>query len=141
MIQLHPISRANALVFRSVHLRALMDSPTAFASRYEVESKLADVEWFQRGLWGNGEKSIGYLACDGDDDGDDCCGIAAGYFPDDGSGPYLVSMWVAPSSSSAGDRAAVSRGGRVVGPLAGADVNCCSKSRRSTSRRFVSTRS
>lgn len=82
--------------FRSVRLRALKDSPNAFASRYEVESKLSDDEWLKKAdLWGNGQTSIGYLAQD--DGEEDACGIAACYFPDDGSGPYLVSMWVAPT--------------------------------------------
>jgi ribosomal protein S18 acetylase RimI-like enzyme len=94
MIELQPVSPANAMTMKSVRLRALKDSPTAFASKYEKESTLTNAEWVHRaGIWGSGDKSMAYLALDGDD----ACGIAAGYYPDDGSGPYLVSMWVAPS--------------------------------------------
>ena len=94
MIQLIPVSRANAATFKSIRLAALQESPTAFGSKHEIESKLSDVEWLKKAdLWSNGTRSTCYLAFDGDR----ACGIAAGYFPDDGTGPYLVSMWVAPT--------------------------------------------
>ena len=94
MIKLTPVSRANAMTFKSIRLAALQDSPTAFGSKFEIESKLSDDEWLKKAdLWSNGERSTCYLAFDDDQ----ACGIAAGYFPDDGTGPYLVSMWVAPT--------------------------------------------
>lgn len=94
MISLVPISPSNALVYKTIRLRALQDTPTAFGSTYAKESQLTDEDWTKRALqWNSGTKSAGYLAMD---DGA-ACGIAAGYFPDDGSGPYLVSMWVAAS--------------------------------------------
>lgn len=79
------------MTFKTVRLAALRDTPTAFASTYAQESQLSDEQWVQRSIErGSGERSICYLAMlDGQ-----ARGIAGGYFPDDGTGPYLVSMWV-----------------------------------------------
>jgi ribosomal protein S18 acetylase RimI-like enzyme len=94
MITLVPISPFNALTYKTIRLRALQDTPTAFGSTYAKESQLTDEAWVARATqWNNGIKSCGFLAMDDDQ----ACGIAAGYLPDDGSGPYLVSMWVAAS--------------------------------------------
>jgi ribosomal protein S18 acetylase RimI-like enzyme len=95
---IEPVSADLAMTFKSVRLRALQDAPTAFASTYETESKLSDDEWTQRAIErGSGERSICYLVFDDDIDNDIAVGIAGGYFPDGGGGPFLVSMWVAPS--------------------------------------------
>src|SRR5206468_12188234 len=94
MIQLVPISASNAFTYKTIRLGALQDTPTAFGSTYAKESHLTDEEWIARAVkWNSGDKSAAFLAMDDDE----ACGIAAGYFPDDGSGPYLVSMWVAAS--------------------------------------------
>ena len=45
--------------------------------------------------WNSAIKATGFIAIE--DGHDEACGIAAGFFDDDGSGPYLISMWVAPS--------------------------------------------
>ncbi|MBC8106057.1 MAG: GNAT family N-acetyltransferase [Anaerolineae bacterium] len=94
MINLVPISLANAMTYKEIRLRALQDTPNAFGSTYAKESKLSDEDWCRRAAqWNSGEKSAAYLAMDGDQS----CGIAGGYFPEDGSGPYLIAMWVAAS--------------------------------------------
>ncbi len=99
MIELHPVSRANVSLFKSVRLRALQESPTAFASTYARESQRSDDEWVQRAAeWQAGVKATGFLAVDSGEG----CGIAGGYFPDDGGGPFLISMWVAPTHRRTG---------------------------------------
>ena len=96
MVQILPVSPDNAMIFKAVRLRALQDSPSAFASTYERESQRPDLHWIQRATeWNSGAKSTGFLAIE--DGHDEACGIAGGYFDDDGSGPYLISMWVAPN--------------------------------------------
>jgi len=94
MIELIPISPSNALTYKSIRLRALKDTPTAFASTYAKESQLSDEEWIARAAkWNTGITSTAYLAMHENEP----CGLAGCYFPADGSGPYLVSMWVAAS--------------------------------------------
>jgi ribosomal protein S18 acetylase RimI-like enzyme len=95
MPHLIPISPTNALTYKLIRLRALQDTPTAFGSTFAKESQLSDDDWTKRAAqWNSGVRSGAYLAMDDDEI---ACGIAGGYFPDDGSGPYLVSMWVAPT--------------------------------------------
>jgi ribosomal protein S18 acetylase RimI-like enzyme len=82
--------------FKSVRLRALQDSPTAFASTYARESQLTDEEWLARSTDRcDGIRSIGYLAFD---EREHACGIIGGYFPDERPIVFLVSMWVEPES-------------------------------------------
>jgi GNAT superfamily N-acetyltransferase len=91
---LEQISTNDVLVFKTVRLRALQDSPAAFGSTYARESQFPDAEWLKRAANMNGEKAIGYLAMD--DDG--ACGVI-GVFRDehDSLSANVVSMWVAPA--------------------------------------------
>lgn len=91
-IELVPITPENALLFKSVRLRALQADPFAFGSTYEKESQLSDADWIQRiRYWG--EYRAGFLALDGD-----LLGGMVAVFPDeDNPGcAQLISMWVAP---------------------------------------------
>src|SRR5690348_9050897 len=94
MVIIKPISSETVASFRAVRLAALQDTPSAFGSTYANESRLSDAEWEQRVLQWNGDRSICYLAWNGDEP----CGIAAGFLDrDDATKAYLVSMWVASS--------------------------------------------
>jgi ribosomal protein S18 acetylase RimI-like enzyme len=78
---------ADWAVVRDVRLRALADSPAAFASTLEREVAFDEAEWrsrVARGPW--------WLACDGERP----VGLVAA-FPEDGE-THLVAMWVEPGS-------------------------------------------
>jgi ribosomal protein S18 acetylase RimI-like enzyme len=116
MVTLQPISAPNALVFKTVRLRALQDSPTAFGSTYARESQISDEEWVERSLrWTRGG-SMGYLAFEGDI----CCGLVACYTegksPDRG---HIVSMWVDPAYRRSGVGQALIDGIRTWGTSLG----------------------
>ena len=99
MPTLHRTNVTDAKILKSIRLRALKDSPTAFASTYEKESQLTDDDWVKRAVErDDGIRSIGYLAFDGDRP----CGLAGGYFPDHRPIVYLVSMWVEPQARRQG---------------------------------------
>jgi ribosomal protein S18 acetylase RimI-like enzyme len=99
MINLEPISPANALVFKSIRLRALKTDPVAFSSTFAKESQLADDEWFRRSLLWSSDGSIGLLAFDHGNP----CGLVACYVPEDEtSRAHVISMWVDPSHRRAG---------------------------------------
>jgi ribosomal protein S18 acetylase RimI-like enzyme len=88
------ITPQRALTFKDVRLRALSDSPTAFSSTLERESKFADTEWTERASQWSSNRSAGYLAMDAGE----ACGIAAGMIDkDDAARAHLLSMWVAPT--------------------------------------------
>jgi uncharacterized glyoxalase superfamily protein PhnB len=94
VIILKPISLEDVVHYKAIRLRALLDTPSAFGSTYAKESQLTDADWQRRvGQW-NGDRSICFLAWDGDQP----CGIAAGA-PDEANPlqVYLLSMWVAPT--------------------------------------------
>ena len=87
------------MIFKEVRLRALQDSPTAFSSTFERESKLSDSDWINRATQWTSQQAVGYLAID--DAG--ACGIAAGMIDkDDAAQAHLLSMWVAPTHRRAG---------------------------------------
>jgi hypothetical protein len=44
LIAIQPVTQRNALVFKTVRLRALQDSPHAFGSAYAKESQFSDSE-------------------------------------------------------------------------------------------------
>jgi hypothetical protein len=46
-MQIVRITPENALVFKTVRLRALQESPTAFGSTYAKESQFSDADWVQ----------------------------------------------------------------------------------------------
>jgi ribosomal protein S18 acetylase RimI-like enzyme len=99
MIALEPITAKSALAFKSVRLRALRDSPTAFGSTYAKESQLTDADWVTRASQWSGERSILYLATD---EGI-ACGIAGSFLDeDDATRAHLVSMWTAPTHRQRG---------------------------------------
>ena len=94
MISLEPITARHALIFKATRLRALHDTPTAFGSTYAKESQLTDADWIERTTQWSGERSISYLAMDGDT----ACGIAGAFFDRDDTGrARLFSMWTAPT--------------------------------------------
>ncbi len=96
---IQPITMENAVVFREVRLRALLESPGAFSSTYARESQFSDADWAQRIERWNGERGIGFLATDGDA----ACGIAGSLVDEwDGSRAQLVSMWTAPTHRGGG---------------------------------------
>ncbi len=99
MVVIEPITGENLALFKSVRLRALNDSPSAFSSTYARESRMTDEEWKHRAARWNGEAGIGFLAMDGSEG----CGIAGCLLdPDDESRAQLISMWTAPSSRQQG---------------------------------------
>lgn len=90
---LHQITPQMALSYKSVRLRALQDTPSAFGSTYLRESAFTDEEWNVRARNLDGRRAVGYLAFDQDAH----WGIAACFL--DEVNPlkaHLVSMWVAP---------------------------------------------
>jgi ribosomal protein S18 acetylase RimI-like enzyme len=91
MVHIHPITPANATLFREIRLRALQDSPAAFASTYAREAAFDDAEWARRVQVWNGDQGIGFLAID---EGVPC-GIA-GALLETPAQAQLVSMWIAP---------------------------------------------
>lgn len=99
LLKLRSVGPECVATFKAVRLRALQDAPSAFGSTYARESQLSDAEWSQRATQWNGDRSICYLAWDGDD----ACGIAAGFLDaDEASTAHLVSMWVAPGQRRRG---------------------------------------
>ncbi|HZA55291.1 MAG TPA: GNAT family N-acetyltransferase [Candidatus Udaeobacter sp.] len=94
MITLELLTPQNAIVFKDIRLRALLDTPSAFSSTYAKESQLTDTDWVKRASRWSGEGSTGHLAINAGIP----CGIACGYLDDDESTrAHLVSMWVAPA--------------------------------------------
>src|ERR1700688_903810 len=94
MLTLEPLSPRLVTDLKTVRLRALQDTPSAFTSTYAQESQLSQAEWLKRAAkWSNGSSSVCFLAMDGGTP----CGIIAGYFDDhDPPRPTVASMWVAP---------------------------------------------
>ena len=98
-LKIQPITPALTAAFKTVRLRALLDSPIAFGSTYAREAQLSDADWQQRAVKWNAERSAGFLAFDGDE----ACGIAATFLDDaDSARAHLVSMWVAPTHRRGG---------------------------------------
>jgi ribosomal protein S18 acetylase RimI-like enzyme len=96
---LKPIDQGSVLDFKSVRLRALQDSPFAFGSTFEKESKLSDADWQRRAAERDGTRSITYLAWDQGE----ACGIAAGFIDaENDNSAHLVSVWVAPTHRTRG---------------------------------------
>jgi len=58
MISLKRITPADVTVFKTVRLRALHDTPSAFSSTYAEECRLADAEWTARISEWSGSASI-----------------------------------------------------------------------------------
>lgn len=99
MVMLEPITPENVLVYKTIRLRALRDSPTAFSSTYERESQQSDEEWLKRAhLWSSGP-CAGYLAFDAGTP----CGLVACYGEENGTVfATVISMWVDPAYRRSG---------------------------------------
>ena len=81
-------------VLRGVRLAALKESPTAFGSTYEDESRRSDTDWADRARSGaQGVDRVTFFAvADGH-----VVGLVGGYRPEpNGSGAEFVSMWTSP---------------------------------------------
>jgi len=91
-------------VYREVRLRALLDSPSAFASTYDAERARPPHAWAERvsGAASGAERAM-FLAFDGAE----CVGLAGGVEDSLGADRQLVSMWVAPEHRGSGVAAAL----------------------------------
>jgi RimJ/RimL family protein N-acetyltransferase len=104
-------------VYREVRLRALQDSPDAFASTYATESVRPQSAWAERvARCATGSEFAMFLAFD-DDDGS-CVGLAGIADDEYGADRQLVSMWVDPRV----------RGSGAASGLVGAIVDWCRES-------------
>jgi ribosomal protein S18 acetylase RimI-like enzyme len=94
MVSLALITPDNAMTFKSVRLRALQDSPSAFGSTYAREVQRTDEEWIVRTHKWEGERGIGFLAMD--DHSDSACGMVCSFLDDHNpTQADLISMWTA----------------------------------------------
>ena len=100
MLTIEPLSPRLLTDFKTVRLRALRDTPSAFGRTYAEESKFSEAEWRKRvNTWNSGSHSVCYIARDGHTP----CGIIACYLDDHHPPrPNVASMWVAPNHRRAG---------------------------------------
>jgi GNAT superfamily N-acetyltransferase len=79
---------------KTVRLRALQDTPSAFGRTYAEEALLSEADWLNRATaWNNGSSSICFIAMDNNAP----CGMIAGYLDaHNPPGPNVAAMWVAP---------------------------------------------
>ena len=99
MITFERLTGDNAEDFRTVRLAALKDTPSAFGSTHEKESKLTPEEWNKKAHHWSSDRSMAYVAIDGENP----CGIVGGFVRDDDPTVVsLVSMWVAPTHRKQG---------------------------------------
>lgn len=79
---------------KTVRLRALQDTPSAFGSTYAEEALLSEADWLNRATsWNNGSSSTCFIAMDNQAP----CGMIAGYLDThDPPRPNVAAMWVAP---------------------------------------------
>ena len=104
MITIEALSQRDAKALKDIRLRALQDTPSAFSSTYDKESRLSDAEWMERATRWSRDRSVAYLAMDGTV----ACGIVAAFLDEqDEAHAYLVSMWVAPTHRRTGVGAAL----------------------------------
>jgi ribosomal protein S18 acetylase RimI-like enzyme len=113
---LEEITPANIASFKSVRLRGLQESPSAFGSTYAWESAFTEEEWLARAIRFSGPTGIGFLArtvqTPQQNSIENYCGIAGGLLEDsstsaDPASPHppqvtLVAMWVAPEARRSG---------------------------------------
>jgi ribosomal protein S18 acetylase RimI-like enzyme len=99
MVSLQKLSPALANELKTVRLRALADTPTAFTGTYADESRLSDEDWSRRATtWSSGPSTC-YLAMDTGDP----CGIIAGKCDEEEpQRAWVLSMWVAPAHRRTG---------------------------------------
>src|ERR1700761_6764138 len=99
MVTLHQITPALSASYKTVRLRALQDTPSAFGSTYSRESQFSETDWHSRAANLCTPQSIGYLA----HHQNEYCGIACGFLDKrDPRSAELVSMWVAPNHRRTG---------------------------------------
>ncbi|MBB5328659.1 GNAT family N-acetyltransferase [Tunturiibacter gelidoferens] len=92
MVILHQITPTLSTSYKTVRLRALKDTPSAFGSTYARESQFSEADWRTRAANLCTPHSIGYLAYHQGE----YCGIAAGFLDKEvPQNAELVSMWVA----------------------------------------------
>jgi hypothetical protein len=66
MLTLEPLSPRLLADFKSIRLRALKDTPSAFGRTYAEESQFSDAKWTRRiATWNSGTRSVCYIAKDG----------------------------------------------------------------------------
>ena len=65
MSSVRPITPQDVTVYRDVRLRALQDTPSAFGSTYQRESRFTEEEWIARAARMNAEEGVGFLAMEG----------------------------------------------------------------------------
>jgi GNAT superfamily N-acetyltransferase len=116
-LRLETVSAANAMVFKTVRLRALREDPTAFGSTYAEESRLTDAEWIDLAVRRSTNGSMVWLAF-----ADDVPGGIVGVFLESATHARLVSMWVAK----------VARGQGIGGALVEAAIAWARESRAQT---------
>lgn len=99
MLTLAPITAGNLQAFKTIRLRALLESPHAFGSTYAREAGFDEAEWLRRALRWNGDRGIGYLAMEGSAP----CGIAGGSLDENNPAhAELLAMWSAPTHRNRG---------------------------------------
>jgi len=99
MLTAQLVTSEHGLRWKALHLRALLDAPSAFGSTHAQVSEWSDADWNRRVALLGGATQAGYLACDGTAD----VGMAAGVLADgDPMRAAPVSMWVAPSHRGRG---------------------------------------
>ncbi len=91
-ISIRSMTTADLVVFRSIRLEALRESPLAFASTFLEESALSDEQWLERLRRMEAGETCGFLALSDDTP----CGLVGGVV--EGEDVLLVSMWVAPAA-------------------------------------------
>lgn len=80
---------------RDLRLEMLEDSPLAFAQRLADARGLSEDEWRTRGERGEGPTTTVVVA---ETDEGRWLGTMGGYLPGDGTGPWLVGVYVTPSA-------------------------------------------
>lgn len=94
MAILERVSRSNIWTFKELRLRALRDSPSAFARTYYDECQLRDLEWLVRADQMIDDSRIGLIAMEIGEP----CGMVCGTPDDcDPTLAWVESMWVAPT--------------------------------------------
>lgn len=105
VVNVHRIRPSDGAALRTIRLRALRDTPSAFGSTFDHEATLTDADWTDRAARGaDGPDRATFLA----HAAEQIVGVAGGYREKPGSAVVeLVSMWVAPHARRQGVAAAL----------------------------------
>jgi len=100
MVRLRRVEAGDGLLFKSVRLAALEESPDAFGSTHAAEAAWSDPEWAERAAAGSiGASSITVFA----EGSQGVVGLVGGYRATNSSTTVeVVSMWVSPSARRVG---------------------------------------